>query len=425
MKKNIVKLRGISKIAKSSGLYIKAAKLNDNTYVTGQGIIPSDPESVNNLTLDEMTGKKPLSDEKARRFPFIINPFEIYNFPDGKVFDLDTYEDRAFVEMIKLVGGRVAKSKSEVIRGRHDFYLENKEKEHKVIVSKFEKMIEAGNIIMGLSSDGVFDMASFIGVSKGDSQMLIEMSTNQARALLVKYAQDKPEVIIEGNLPENKIWIQVANLVSSNVLKLNGSDFYEGSTFIASDFDSLVNIYRTDSQKKIRWDKKYRAKNSKKVGFDFNDSAIQAEPTDTVKVLIDQYNNSLISLNLDKVKILHDELLKTKDERAIDAIKKSKMLYDSLTATSEAKQDDNPLPDKKDTSDDAEEIDETGHEVLDMFNVALSNGVISQKGSWYSVGGKKFGPGRNKAIDALISLYKEDPESVTKLLAVQIDNNVI
>jgi hypothetical protein len=63
---------------------------NIHTYLTGQHIVPGDPSTEGNLTVDEMTGVKMLSDAKIKRFPYVINPETSYAITHGRKLNLLT-----------------------------------------------------------------------------------------------------------------------------------------------------------------------------------------------------------------------------------------------------------------------------------------------------------------------------------------------
>ena len=253
-----VKLRGISKVAKESGLYLASIKLNDNTYVTGQGVIPGRPKTAGGLTLDEMSGKTPLSEEKAKKFPFIINPFRQYPFPDGYVFDDESPEGKAFLDLIAITASdRVAASKAEIRRGDHSFYLENKVRESKAKVNRFKKSVQAANVLNKLSTSEMLGVADYIYVHENDPLCNRDKEEDVIFGALYDYAQKKPGVLMNAMSPENKSWIRVAGFVTKGILNKRNGEYYEGNVFIAANFESLIDLYRTNIEKSTRWDKKY------------------------------------------------------------------------------------------------------------------------------------------------------------------------
>jgi len=323
MKKNsITILRAITPIAKRHGLYVSSVMINDNNYATGQGIIPNRPETMNNLTLDEMIGKKPLSDEKARRFPFIIDPFYVYHFSDGHKFDKELFEDNAKLVLISIAAKRVAKNKASIIRGKHDFYLENKEEESQTTISLFQKVIDAGNIINKLQMDDMLDVMSFVAVTTKDSSLFRDMSYNLLMAELVKLAKNKPDLIINSIKPENKNWIHVSKLVRKGVLNMKGGEIYEGKMFVAKDIATLVSIYSSDIDKASRWDNKL---NQNKVG-----SRPVVEVKQAKDNRIEELKDACLLVDKKRVERLYDELKDSKDEAVIKQLRRYSGMISSI-----------------------------------------------------------------------------------------------
>ena len=256
----IVRLRGINKIAKEHGLFVTAIKLGDKLYVTGQGIIPGKKETANMLTYDEMIGEKQLSEEKAARFPYIIDPNMQHKFQDGFKFDTETVDGAAILNFIKTVASdRVAHTKSEIERGKHSFYLENKVAESKGKTARFKASLVAGNAIGKLSPNELLGLADYIYVHENEPNCGRDREQDIIVGTLYDYAEKSPSKIINALKDENKMWIRVAGIVSKGVINKKNGEYYEGTVFIASNFDALVETYRTQIEKATRWDKKYAA----------------------------------------------------------------------------------------------------------------------------------------------------------------------
>lgn len=128
---------------------------NMNAYVTGQHIVPGDPETQGNLTTDEMTGKKKLTTQKANRFQFVINPdnpTQIFHMraydctldPKGSPINPKDYFQANFIFLQTWI---CAPSKDMVKPGKHQFYLNDKEQEAKARVFKADERYEAEKAI--------------------------------------------------------------------------------------------------------------------------------------------------------------------------------------------------------------------------------------------------------------------------------------
>jgi len=282
-----IKLRGIVKVAKEHGLYLRAVKLNERTYVTGQGVVPGKPETAKFLTFDEMTGKKMMSEEKLKMFPVVIDPLKQYHFKEGHTFDTETPEGKAFYDFVKLCSsGTVADSHSEIIRGEHKFYFENKIRESKQKFDKYSKSIEAGIKLQKLTQSELMELAIYLHVNYGETRCNKNQPIDIRNSCLFEYAHEKPAIVLKALKKENLLDIKVASIVSKGIITRRNGEFYEGNMFIAGSFDHLVEIYRTDATKASRWDNKIKTlSNDVHATFDsptINVAALKADLLEAV-----------------------------------------------------------------------------------------------------------------------------------------------
>jgi len=265
-----VKLRGVTKVAKEHGLRVIPVKVNDNTYATGQGILPNDPDTVDNLTLKEMLGEKQLTADKMKRFPFIINPYARKTFQDGHLFDLDNPEENALLNLILISADRVAPSKGEFNRMKHDFYIENRTKESEKKTKSFRKTIKAGIAVEKLSPNEMLELADYLFVNHNEANCSRDREVSVITNTIYEYSATKPDFILDALKKDNKTNLYVSSLVIAGILTKKGADFYEGKTFIATTFEKVVSIYNTDLTKAARWDGKLREK-SKNAHITFDE----------------------------------------------------------------------------------------------------------------------------------------------------------
>jgi len=254
-----VKLIGRVKIAKEHGLYVQAMKLNEHTYITGQGIIPGDSKTANNLTLKEMEGEKELTAEKMKRFPIVINPYRVYHFRDGFTFNLDTDEGKAYYNLIiNTRSDIVAETRSEIDKQKHLFYFENKELESQQKLTKYSAAIDAGIKLQELNETELLELGDYFFVFHNESRCNRTQKLTVIKSTLFEIAHEKPNRIVNALKKENKERIHVSNFVTKGIIIKKGSEFYEGNMFIAGSFDNLVETYRTDHVKSQRWDEKVK-----------------------------------------------------------------------------------------------------------------------------------------------------------------------
>lgn len=276
-----IKLVAVSKIGKEHGLYVRAVEISNGIYATGQGIIPNDSSTSNNLTYKEMIGEDKLSEEKMKRFPFIINPHDDFKIPDGFIFDLDDVESKAKYDLVVMSAQRLAMSKDKFNRQKHSFYLQDKVKESKAKVSSYKATFKAGNMIERLSTEELQDLADYLYIYKNESRCSRKIEVDVVVSTIYEYATKTPSVIIEALAPENKLSLKISKYIIKGILMKKGADFYEGKVFIASSFDKLIEHYKSDMIFASRVDSKYESlKNNIHATFnspEINASEIKAD----------------------------------------------------------------------------------------------------------------------------------------------------
>lgn len=325
----IVKLRGVTKVTKEFGIFLTAIKLNDNLYVTGQEVRPGIRTIDNGLTYEEMTGAKILSEEKAKMFPFIVKPHTIIPFRDGHKFDTDTPEGVANLNFVKSVArDRIAHSKDEFRKGKHEMYIEDKIQESKTKVNRFKLSMKAGNALGRLSPNELLGIADYIYVHENEPACSRDRDIDIIHSTLYDYAEKKPLVLLEAMKDENKSWINVANIITKGILNKKNGEYYEGNIFISTNFESLVELYRTDISKSSRWDKKAEALGK-------NIYAVETEPSLDIASIKSRFLNAIVigdKVELDEVSL---EIRRSKNAELmallVSYINKNKVVAPILT----------------------------------------------------------------------------------------------
>jgi hypothetical protein len=314
-----IKLIGITRVAKEHGLIVQAIKLNDRNYITGQGIIPGNPDTADGLTFDEMTGRAKLSVEKLTKYPVIINPLRQYKFKNGHTFDTDTAVGRDMYNFVRYVSsGMVAESKDKIIRGQHKFYFENKIKESKAKFDKYSKSIEAGIKLQKLSQSEFLDVANYLFIYHNEMRCNPNQEYDIISATLYEYAHEKPAIILLALSKDKLLDIKVSKFVSKGIITRKNGEFYEGNLFIAGSFDHLVEIYRTDITKSNRWDDKLKRLNSNiHTSFDSPELNYDHTKADLLE--------AVISKDVKKYNSLAKLIFKSHDDRLMELLKKYKL----------------------------------------------------------------------------------------------------
>lgn len=255
----VIKLRALKKIGKKHGMIVLAVQIDDNTYRTGQHYDIKNPSNPY-LTLKEMTSEIALSEEKAKVFPYVINPLNPLKFKDGDEFDIETPRGKAIVDFIRLNAfpGTVAENKESINRSKSEWYFEDKEQEADTSLKMFDVKFKAGGVLNAMSVHEKLRLANYLFIFKGDK----ELSKNNKEAVLFarlyQYCEFAPQVIIDSQLEENKTNLLIAEMVEKGIIKKSGSDYYDGTNLVAKDFASLVYVYKTELHLQQQWDVRYR-----------------------------------------------------------------------------------------------------------------------------------------------------------------------
>lgn len=226
------------------------------TYLTGQHIDPNDPDTYDNLTVEEMTGKQMLSPEKKKRFPFVINPLNRINFMNLQTFDLTkdkkgefvNPKDAALVNLLKNYTWFVAPEKDKAKPKKHFFYIHDEIEEAQSRVSKADKVYQATRFIREeLAPEGLFDTALVLNYKVKS----FKFDPNNYSDVVLKdrvlsLCETNPEAVLECKSSAHIDEVFILKLVLHNFIKLRGTDFYDGSKFIGKDLNDLKRFIKQE-----------------------------------------------------------------------------------------------------------------------------------------------------------------------------------
>lgn len=237
------------------------------TYRTGQHINPNDPDTLNNLTVDEMTGKEKLSEAKKLRFPHVINPLGKINLYNGEKFDLTVNKAGEYINaqhaaiyyMIRKECWFVAHSSDKVIPKKHYFYLHDEVHEAEQRVEASDMAYRAEKFIReDVTKEGLRDIAMLLRYKV--KEFLVD--PNVVSELILKdrilaLCKTKPEKVLECKDPGSKEDLYVLKLALNNIITLRGTDFYDGSEFIGKDIETVKRIMRLEenSARVSKWNR--------------------------------------------------------------------------------------------------------------------------------------------------------------------------
>lgn len=237
-----------------------------NCYMTGQHIDPSDRSTKDNLTVDEMTMQKQLSEEKAKRFPYIINPEQ--NIPIIHMEQLDiSVEDGepvnpnhwAKYNFIKNHCSFVASSKKSVRPGTDYFYIEDLESEAEEAVKASDLRYEAEKCIREKTSiRNMKDIALMLNYKiKNFSIPVDTLSETRVKAELLKACEKHYNEVISCFRTDANEELYIYKLVKYGILENKNGAFFDGTQIIGTNVEN-VKIYMksgaTENQKYVsKW----------------------------------------------------------------------------------------------------------------------------------------------------------------------------
>jgi len=235
-----------------------------NTFITGQHIVPTDPETHGNLTLKQMRGEEPLTKEQAKKFGYVINPgndndYFAINIKDGKKFDISENADGTpfnpkdywIHNYVANHVREVSKEKSSMIKGTHRFYLQDAIAEAAKRISKRSEVYKAVDKVRdGLSMEKLFNLAVMLNYFKKDFNVDPEkIQKDILEDMIYQVCEDEPSAIMQCFRPGWKDDLFILSLVQKRIIIRKGDDFFDGSVFIGKGLEGVKSfIAKSENQ---------------------------------------------------------------------------------------------------------------------------------------------------------------------------------
>ena len=154
----------------------------------------------------------------------------------------------------------VAESKSKVNPTQHRYYIENKEEEAEVLISKSELIFDAMGKIKAMSLDEMIDFARLVEVyTKG-------LSKKQVEAGLLKVATDTPKKVIDTfNDANRKVRTFLKKLVASQVIKVLNGKYTYGNELIGINEDYAIEFLKDTANNALitQWNSMLKSESAK------------------------------------------------------------------------------------------------------------------------------------------------------------------
>jgi len=233
------------------------------TYVTGQHIIPADSTTRGNLTVAEMTGEKLISEEKAKRFPYIINPLNHVVLNHMQKFILSTDENGEYIDPRSKALFDYLQLQSYCGKHKGDvnskvFYIEDEEQEAKVKTSKRDMIFNAMKALRECGREEVLDVALLLNHKR--SNFYIDSNKTSYEVVLSKVmdiAEVDPDMILSCITTGAKEEIFAAKLHLKGIISRKGNAYFDGKDYLGEGLDGVVRYMKASDeknrQKAARW----------------------------------------------------------------------------------------------------------------------------------------------------------------------------
>lgn len=223
-------------------------KENWNTYLTGQHIDPDDESTSDNLTLDQMTGKQPLTAEQKKKFGYVINPDNGLLIKHNYRLDLsvdtsgnaNNQKDYWEYEYLKQQPA-VAPSKEEYNTDAHRFYIEDKVTDARKSISKREKVYSAvekfrANLTMEKMHDIALSLNYYVPKFRVNPKKVSKIVLEE---MIYEQCEQNPEFVLKCFGENAAMETYILKLCDRGILKRMGNDFSYGDTFVGQGLEKV------------------------------------------------------------------------------------------------------------------------------------------------------------------------------------------
>jgi len=243
-----------------------------NTYITGQHINPEDPSTIGNLTIKEMIGEVDLSEDKKKKFPYIINPENPVPIIHLKRLNLSRYEDGSYVapkdkalyDFYQLQRRVVAPSKDKVKKGTHYFYIEDKEQEARQYVTKKDTIFKAQKLVREqTAARSLVDVALFLNYSVPGFNVNVDVLTKlQLEEKILVACEKHPYDVIKSYSKDSKQILYILKLETNKIIQRKEGNFFDGGRFLGATVEEVIRFMdRKENETFVtKWAKQYHDK---------------------------------------------------------------------------------------------------------------------------------------------------------------------
>lgn len=181
----------------------------------------------------------------AEKTPIRLTDHDSFRFVHLQEFNMESETDKFLLEILR-GSGWLAKNKSAVNPIEHRFYLEDKEEEAKMAISKADLVYEAMSKIKAMTMDEMMDYSRLLGKNPKS------LTKTQVEASLIEEAQKSPKVIINLTTDKNtapKIFLR--KLVDAKIVTIRNGQYYNGQEMIGINEDYAIQYLKDDVNNKV------------------------------------------------------------------------------------------------------------------------------------------------------------------------------
>jgi hypothetical protein len=206
-----------------------------------------------NVTKQLLTGQEDYSDKELKEFDFTINPNDHYMIRHNDELVLlkkgEVYIKNKALALYNLykIQPNVAHSRSEVIQGVHDFYLQNFEAEADVKIKQSKIKAKAGGKVSDMNLTDMINMLYYFGDNAAS------LSTKRAEARIFEIAESSPEEVIKyfDDLEDNQKIVFIKKLLSKGfIYKAEGNQYlmYNKIVLGANEVEAAAFLYNNANE---------------------------------------------------------------------------------------------------------------------------------------------------------------------------------
>lgn len=236
-------------------------------YLTGQHIDPNESQTRGNLTVAEMTGEKMLSEDKAWKFPYVINPLNkiplvhmdrlnITKDEKGIPIDANAWAKYVYVMCYCPI---VAPNKSAINPGMHYFYMEDLESEAEEEVNIEDLIYEAQKCIREKTSIRNYnDIALMLTYKIKNFSIVPEtMSEVRVKKALLDACKAHYKEVVSCFQEDAKEELYIFKLLKYAIIELRNGAYFDGNTLIGTSIEGVKVYIKTNKPDNIKFNAKW------------------------------------------------------------------------------------------------------------------------------------------------------------------------